>query len=294
MVKKVAVINDLSGLGKCSLTAAIPVLSVLGVQPCPIPTAILTNQTGYDSYYCDDYTNKMDYYTEEWKKRNLVLDGIYSGFLGSAAQADKILNFCDIFCKKDTLFLVDPVLGDSGKAYPIYTTELREKMKTLVHRANIITPNLTECCLLTQTDYDTLTSRQHSTDYLKHIAQMGHLLLDENTHTVIITGIIWQSPNDTAPCYYNLVLERDSTIAASSGMYGGSYSGTGDLLSSVMCASLVRGDSSSVALNRAMHFLEAALKNTVEEHIPRNDGVNFEPFLPLLLEPAPKDICIRL
>ena len=94
MIKRVAVINDLSGLGKCSLTAAIPVLSVMGVQACPLPTAVLTNQTGYDSYYCTDFTDKIDHYTEEWQKRGLTLDAISTGYLGSADQAEKILNFC--------------------------------------------------------------------------------------------------------------------------------------------------------------------------------------------------------
>ena len=95
MIKRVAVINDLSGLGKCSLTAAIPVLSVMGVQACPLPTAVLTNQTGYDSYYCTDFTDKIDHYTEEWQKRGLTLDAISTGYLGSADQAEKILNFCE-------------------------------------------------------------------------------------------------------------------------------------------------------------------------------------------------------
>lgn len=283
MVKRVAVINDLSGLGKCSLTAAIPVLSVLGVQPCPLPTAILTNQTGYDSYYCDDYTDKMDYYTEEWTKRGLTLDGIYSGFLGSEAQADKILRFCEVFRKKETLFLVDPVMGDSGQVYPIYTPRLRNKMQELVFHADVITPNLTECCILGNTDYLKLTAHQDSADYLKYIAEMGRKVLAGSVHTVVITGIIWRGPQDTSPCYYNMIITKDSCFTASSGMYGGSYSGTGDLLASVICGSLVRGDTAQTALTRGVRFLEAALKDTAKEDIPRNDGVNFEPYLNLLL-----------
>lgn len=104
MVKKAAVINDLSGLGKCSLTAAIPVMSVLGVQPCPLPTAVLTNQTGYDSYYCVDFTDTIDHYTDEWQKRGLTLDGIYTGFLSSPAQVEKILHFCEVFRKRYSSF----------------------------------------------------------------------------------------------------------------------------------------------------------------------------------------------
>ena len=89
-MKKIALINDLSGFGKCSLTAAIPVISVLGVQACPLPTAILSAQTGFPSYYCDDYTDKMNYFADEWKKMDITFDGIYSGYLGSAEQMHKL------------------------------------------------------------------------------------------------------------------------------------------------------------------------------------------------------------
>lgn len=284
MVKKVAVINDLSGLGKCSLTAAIPVLSVMGVQACPIPTAILTNQTGYDSYYCDDYTDKIDYYTQEWTKRRLVLDGIYTGYLGSEAQVEKILSFCDAFRKENTLLFVDPVMGDLGNVYDVYTPEFGRQMKRLVLNADVITPNLTECCLLTNFDYSELISHQNETDYLEYIKQMAQPLLAAGICTIIITGIIHQAPEDNVPKYYNLILTKNSCHTVSSDIHGGSYSGTGDLLASVVCASMVRGDSAEVAVKRAVHFLEAALIETVAENISRNDGINFEPYLPLLLD----------
>ena len=96
-MKKIAVVNDLSGLGKCSLTAAIPVISVMGVQACPFPTAVLSNQTGYDTYFCEDFTDHMEPYMEQWKKRDFVTDGIYTGFLTDEKQADKILKLMDTF-----------------------------------------------------------------------------------------------------------------------------------------------------------------------------------------------------
>lgn len=284
MVKKVAVINDLSGLGKCSLTAAIPVLSVMGVQACPIPTAILTNQTGYDSYYCDDYTDKIDNYTDEWTKRGLILDGIYSGYLGSEAQVEKILSFCETFRKENTLLFVDPVMGDLGNVYDVYTQEFGKQMKKLVLNADVITPNLTECCLLTDSDYSELISHQNETNYLEYIKQMAQPLLDAGIGTIIITGIIHQSKEDACPKYYNLILADNNCHTVSSDIHGGSYSGTGDLLASVVCASMVRGDCAEIAVKRAVHFLEAALIETVAENIPRNDGINFEPYLPLLLD----------
>ena len=130
-MKKIAVINDLSGLGKCSLTAAIPVISVMGVQACPFPTAVLSNQTGYETYFCEDFTEYMAPYMEEWKKRGFVPDGIYTGFLSDEKQADKILKFIDTFAGEDTLILTDPVMGDDGAVYPIYTEELCSRFREL-------------------------------------------------------------------------------------------------------------------------------------------------------------------
>ena len=147
-MKKIAVLNDLSGLGKCSLTAAIPVISAMGVQACPLPTAILSNQTGYASYYCDDYTQHMDAIMDEWEKRGVRPDGIYTGFLAGEKQADKILEFIHRFSSSDTKVLVDPVMGDQGRAYDIYSPQLCEKMRALISQAQVITPNLTEALLL--------------------------------------------------------------------------------------------------------------------------------------------------
>ena len=127
-MKKIAVIQDLSGLGKCSLTAAIPVISVMGVQAVPLLTAVLSNQTGYPSYYCDDYTEHMGQIMDEWEKRGFSPDGIYTGFLADEEQADKILDFLRRFRKEKTMVLVDPVMGDNGSAYGIYTEGLRERM----------------------------------------------------------------------------------------------------------------------------------------------------------------------
>ena len=147
-MKKIAVIQDLSGLGKCSLTAAIPVISVMGVQAVPLPTAVLSNQTGYPSYYCDDYTEHMGQIMDEWEKRGFSPDGIYTGFLADEEQADKILDFLRRFRKEKTMVLVDPVMGDNGSAYGIYTEGLRERMIQLVRSAQVITPNLPEALLL--------------------------------------------------------------------------------------------------------------------------------------------------
>ena len=147
-MKKAAVIHDLSGFGKCSLTAAIPVLSALGVQCCPVATAVLTGQTGYPCYHCTDLTAMLPDYIDAWGKNNAHFDAIYSGFLTGAKQISQVLDFIRQFREEHTLLLVDPVMGDDGNAYPFFTPGLLNGMEELTLEADVITPNLTEACLL--------------------------------------------------------------------------------------------------------------------------------------------------
>lgn len=133
-MKKIALINDLSGFGKCSLTAAIPVISILGIQACPLPTAVLSAQTGFSSYYCDDFTDRMNYFTDEWKQMQESFDGIYSGYLGSATQMHNVLYFLENFHTDNTLYLADPVMGDNGQRIRIFTDELLDCMKELTRQ----------------------------------------------------------------------------------------------------------------------------------------------------------------
>ena len=151
-MKKAAVFNDLSGFGKCSLTAAIPVLSAQGVQCCPMASAVLTNQTGYEYHKCTDLTAMIKDYIDNWQKNNAHFDGIYSGFMTGSKQIELFMDFLDVFYEENTMLLVDPVMGDDGRTYGIYSAALLDGMKALSRKADVITPNLTEACLLA--DYD--------------------------------------------------------------------------------------------------------------------------------------------
>lgn len=161
-VPKVAAIHDLSGLGKCSLTAAVPVLSAMGVQACPLPTAVLSNQTGFPSYACVDLSRHLDAFTREWEKRGVRFDGIYTGFLCGARQVRMVERFLDRFYLPGTLLLVDPVLGDNGKLYPVFGRTMCGSLKSLVARADVLTPNLTEACILADGDYASAARRKAS------------------------------------------------------------------------------------------------------------------------------------
>lgn len=181
-MKKAAVIHDLSGFGKCSLTAAIPVLSALGVQCCPVATAVLTGQTGYPCYHCTDLTAMLPDYIDAWGKNNAHFDAIYSGFLTGAEQISQVLDFIRQFREEHTLLLVDPVMGDDGNAYPFFTPGLLNGMKELTLKADVITPNLTEACLLADIPENALLHCRTNTDLLK-LAEDVALRLQKKSHT---------------------------------------------------------------------------------------------------------------
>ena len=283
-MKKIAVIQDLSGLGKCSLTAAIPVISVMGVQAVPLPTAVLSNQTGYPSYYCDDYTEHMEQIMTEWEKRKFSPDGIYTGFLADEEQADKILDFFQRFRTENTMVLVDPVMGDNGRAYGIYTEGLREKMLQLVGNSHVITPNLTEALLLLygkegmEKRYASLLELD-GRKRLEQIGKIGEQLKKEyGLQAAVITGVESQAEL----CVHqmgNLVVENGHSSWCFAPKIGGSYSGTGDLFASVLSAGLVKEMSMMSCVELAVNFLSKAIAQTVQEGTDRNDGVCFEAYL---------------
>lgn len=282
-MKKIAVLNDLSGMGKCSLTAAIPVISVMGIQACPLPTAVLSAQTGFPSYYCDDYTDRMDAIMEEWKKMDFYPDGIYTGFLADVRQADKAVEFIEQFAKEDTKILIDPVMGDNGEEYPIYTEALCEKMRFLVRRATVITPNLTEALLLlygarrAHVLWKEL-SLMDEERLLKFTESTGKELSKEFDTEVVITGIDLPARENHQEMG-NLICKDGVQTWVSTVKEGGSYSGTGDLFASVLSAGMVKGMDTVDSVRKAVKFLSKGIHDAVLEGTDRNEGICFERYL---------------
>ena len=282
-MKKIAVLNDLSGMGKCSLTAAIPVISVMGIQACPLPTAVLSAQTGFPSYYCDDYTDRMDAIMEEWKKIDFYPDGIYTGFLADARQADKAVEFIEQFAKEDTKILIDPVMGDNGEEYPIYTEALCEKMRILVRRATVITPNLTEALLLLYGAQRAHVlwkelSLMDEERLLKFTESTGKELSKEFDTEVVITGIDLPARENHQEIG-NLICQDGVQTWVSTVKEGGSYSGTGDLFASVLSAGMVKGMDTVDSVRKAVKFLSKGIHDAVLEGTDRNEGICFERYL---------------
>lgn len=285
MTKKVAVINDLSGFGRCSLTAAISVLASMGVSPCPLPTAILSAQTGYPSYYLDDFTDKMENFRSEWEKMNVSFDGIYTGFVASEEQIHQIFRFLDTFHRPGTFLLVDPVMGDDGIPYDMFTPDLLAQMKRLARTADVITPNLTELCLLTDTDYHKITAIPDYHGRLAEIRSLAQTFSENGPKHIVVTGIQFTDESG-ARHMGNLYAARNFSELLSFPYVGGSYSGTGDLFASCLCAGIARGDEIPQIIKKAGKFIELSLKDSVTEQVPRNDGVNYEKYLSLLTPPT--------
>lgn len=276
-MKKAAVINDISGFGKCSLTAAVPIFSALGVQCCPLVTAVLSNQTGYPSYHCTDMTDELEASLSEWRKLGYKFDSVMTGYITSARQADIIIEAVRDFRKDGSLIVVDPVMADDGKLYATYSKELCQRVVRLASLADIITPNLTELCILTRTSYRQLTESKDSENYLGIIGRCAQSLISDTLGTVIVTGI------KTGNTICNVIATKSGYNSVRSEVCGGSYSGTGDIFSSIVCAEVTKGMSVDYAVNTACRLIEKALRDTVREGTDRNDGINFEKYLGLLI-----------
>lgn len=270
-VKKIVAIHDLSGLGRCSLTAAIPVISVQGIQVCPFPTAILSCQTGYTNFSFLDLANEMENYKKSLAENAFEFSGIYTGFLGSERQIDIVKDF--INSQGDIFVLVDPVMGDNGEVYKTYTKNMCDKMKDLVSLANVVTPNLTEACILANIDYDTfIFTEGELLNISKKITRLG-------PKKIVITGIVQEDK------IYNFAYEstKDSYFITECSYNGESFSGTGDVFSSVLCGRLMNNFDFNDAVNEANNFVKKCIDFSKKFVVDNKNGVIFEPLLKELI-----------
>lgn len=275
MSKKIAIINDISGYGRCSISVIQPIVSHLGVQGCPVPTAIFSNHTGFPSFFCKDFTRYMQAYIDEWKKLDLHFDAIMTGFLGSAQQIGIVEQFIRDFSTshadnqsegKNPIVLVDPVMGDNGHIYPTYTRKMCREMKKLLTYADIITPNITEACFLTDTPY-------HESGW-KHaeLAEMAQKLQDMGAKRLVITGIrMGDNYIGNAVCEENGEMEYQRQMVVQQ-----TRSGTGDVFASVLGADAVNGVDFAHSVKRASNFVRHCLVETAKGTAPLNTGIDFE------------------
>jgi len=282
MIKRAAVVNDLSGFGRCSLTAAISVLSAMGIQACPLPTAVLTAQTGFPSYYCDDCTDRIPHFIREWSAMNVRFDGIYTGFMTGERQIAAVSDFLDRFYDGKNCLLVDPILGDNGRSYDIYSDSLCDGFRRLAARADIVTPNVTELCFLTGGRFEELSGKDQDASF-RRIADMGSSLLNKKGKAVVVTGILCHDAEDGTERIGNMCVTEDGNEMIDFSYQHGSYSGTGDLFASALTGGILRGDSIQDTIRLAGRFLEKSLADSAADKTPPNEGVNYEQYLGMLM-----------
>ena len=265
---RIAAIHDLSCFGRCSLTIALPVLSAMGCQCCPLPTALLSAHTGFPGNTFLDLAAEMGRIAEHWAAMDLQFDAIYSGFLGSADQVDTVARFFDTFKKSDTAVIVDPVMGDHGTAYRTCTPELCRWMRVLAENSDVITPNLTEAALLLDRPYEEIR-QSDAYEVVRRLSLGGR-------RSVVLTGYSSESGQTGALCF-----DRDSgeSKAVQTPREPQDFSGTGDLFASVLAGGVAKGVPLFQAAQAAADFVRDCIARTLAEGLTEQDGVDFEPLL---------------
>jgi pyridoxine kinase len=267
---KIAAIHDLSGYGRASLTVVIPILSSMGIQVCPLPTAVLSSHSEYKNYHCIDLTSHMQAIIDHWKELHIEFDAIYSGYLASSEQVSIVKRFIKDFKKENQFVIIDPVMGDNGSLYPGINNNLVEEMKSLIKDADIITPNLTEAAYLSGMDINENSN-------IEEIKECALKLAQEGPDYIIISSVPSIKENEIAVLCYDK--KNDIFNIITNEYIKASYPGTGDAFTSVITGSLLNGDNIETAITNASNFIVEGIKATMKrKHDPLN-GINQEEVL---------------
>lgn len=276
-VPRVAAIHDICGLGRCSMTAVLPVLSVMGAQCCPLLTASLSAHMGFppsEKSPILDLTQQMAGTAAHWGELDCSFDAIYSGFLASEAQIAIIQDFYNRFRTGHSLVLVDPVMGDHGRTYRTCTPALCRAMSRLAEQADLITPNLTEAALLLGEAYENAPRTEEAARrWLWRLSLAG-------TRSVVLTGLSFAPGEVGAGC---LEAGTGTTAFAMASRAPAQFPGTGDLFAGVLLGALLRGADLAGAAGQAVAFVRRCAAYTLEQGSPAAEGVQFEPLLGELL-----------
>ena len=278
-MKRVLTVQDISCVGKCSLTAAIPVISAMGIEVCPLPTAILSNHTAFSSFSFLDLTDKIPEILNEWKKQGFHFDAIYTGYLGSIKQIDLVHKILDEFAQNDTLVVIDPCMADNGKLYTGFSQDFVKQMAKLCGRANVILPNMTEACFLVNQDYDFLVQTNES------VTKLMAKLLSLGAKQVILKGVEFSKEKiGVAYCSQKLFDNNFSTNENNMEdmniyfhhRYDENFHGTGDVFASAVTGALVLKKDIKDAVKIACDFVQESIECTLLNPNYNWYGVDFE------------------
>lgn len=264
--RRVAAIHDISGIGKCSLTAALPIISAAGIEAAAMPTAVLSTHTGdITGYTYRDLTSDLPSMAKHWKSLGIEFDGIYSGFLGSIEQVEMVCNFIDEFKKDGCVILVDPAMADSGRMYTTFDDDFAKEMAKLCGKADIIVPNLTEAAFLLGEEYvEPPYSKEYIESLLERLSAIG-------PKQIVLTGVSFNE--DEIGC---AVFSGGEIHYNFSEKYDGIYYGTGDVFASALIGAYMRGKSIFDSADIALDFTCAAIRRTHDAKTDTRFGVNFE------------------
>ena len=274
MQKRALAIHDISCIGRCSLTVCLPILSAVGIETVVLPTAVLSTQTGgMTGFTFHDLTSEMTPITDHWKALGQTFDVIYSGYLGSLAQAQLVEDIICDFKRERSLVVVDPVMADNGEYYSLMTPEFTDEMRSLCKNADIITPNLTEAAFLLDRPYYPHPSEKEVEELLRGLAALG-------AKKVVITGVSFEGNSLGAAAYDS---ETGEISYAFTDRVNAIFHGTGDVFGSSLVASVMLGKKLSEAIRIAMDFTFRAIKRTLAAGTDLRFGVQFELELPYLM-----------
>lgn len=272
-MKRIVTIQDISCIGKCSLTVALPVISAMGVETAVIPTAVLSAHSVFQNFTFRDLTDEIDPISRHWQKEGLQFDVIYTGYLGSKEQIEVVSRFFDDFKTPENLVFVDPAMADQGRMYAGFNLAFAREMTRLCEKADIIDPNVTEACFMTDTPYREEYDEAYIDELLKKLTELG-------TGTIVLTGVHLE-PGTTG--VISLDTRTGQRYRYTHERLPGQFHGTGDIFSSAVVGGLMNGLSMADSLKLAADFTYECIHITTQSPDSRWYGVSFESAIPYLI-----------
>lgn len=270
--KRILTIQDISCLGQCSLTVALPILSACGLETCVLPSAVLSTHTGgFTGYTFRDLTDDMPEILNHWKKEQISFDGFYTGYLGSTKQIDYVKEVMNNVGKATSIKIVDPAMADGGKLYPGFDEAFAEAMGSLCDVADIILPNITEACFITKSEY----KEQYDEAYIEMLLEK---LTEKKDKTVILTGVSFDDDSTGVMVYENKQKKYYKHQKISKGCHG-----TGDIFASAFAGSYMKGKDAYTSAAIAADYVVECIKETISDELHWY-GAKFEPVLGRLIE----------
>lgn len=273
-MKRIVTIQDISCVGKCSLTVALPIISAMGVETAIIPTAVLSTHTMFKNFTFKDLTEEIQPITRHWKEENIGFDAIYTGYLGSFEQIDIVASMFDEFKTDSNVIVVDPVMGDNGKLYPAFDEAFAEKMATLCAKADIIVPNMTEASFMTGMEYKEDYDEEYVKKMLLQLSKLGAKIS-------VLTGIGFKEGTTGVMGYDK---EKDEFFYYSNEKLPASFHGTGDVFASTLVGAMMNGMDWKEGLKVAADYTAECIRITMNDKEGCWYGVNFEQGIPYLLK----------